>query len=104
MYLGFQALIVRDQCRKLASLVQPRSQETRDLLDHGLTGQESTVLLGCTTNDNVWSNSREKRDHQKADTMPMQVCSKAQPAQNKVRSANQGLTVDQTYGRRHADN
>ena len=45
--LALQALIVRHQGGKLARLVQARSQQPWDLLDHGLTGQESAVLLGC---------------------------------------------------------
>lgn len=47
MYLALQALIVRDKSGELASLVQTRSQQTRDLLDDSLTSQEGTVLLCC---------------------------------------------------------
>ena len=36
--LALQALIVRHQGGELASLVQTRSQQSWDLLDHGLTG------------------------------------------------------------------
>ena len=46
-HLALQTLLVRHQGWKLASLVQPRSQQTRDLLDDCLTGQEGTVLLSC---------------------------------------------------------
>ena len=40
---------MRDQGWELASLVQSRSQQTGNLLDDCFTGQEGTVLLGCTT-------------------------------------------------------
>ena len=52
-YLGFQALIVGDQGGELARLVQAGSQQTWDLLDHCLTGQETTVLLGCRQTDRI---------------------------------------------------
>ena len=47
VYLALQALVVRHQGGKLASLVEAGSQQSWYLLDHGLTGQEGTVLLGC---------------------------------------------------------
>ncbi len=48
-YLALQALIVGHQGGELASLVQTRSQQTWDLLDDCLTGQEGTVFLSCTS-------------------------------------------------------
>ena len=51
-YLALQALIVRHQSGELASLVQTGSQQTWDLLDHCLTGQESAVLLSCIEHTN----------------------------------------------------
>lgn len=46
IHLGIQVLIVGEQGRELASLVQPRAQDTRNLLDQGLRGQEGIVFLG----------------------------------------------------------
>ena len=46
-YLALQALVVGHQGRELAGLVQPRPQQSGDLLDNSLTGQEGAVLLGC---------------------------------------------------------
>ncbi len=49
MYLALQALVVGHQGGELAGLVQTRSQQTWDLLDDCLTGQEGTVLLSCAS-------------------------------------------------------
>lgn len=46
VHLGHHVLIVSEQGGELASLVQPRAQDTRDLLDQRLRGQEGIVLLG----------------------------------------------------------
>lgn len=46
IHLGHHVLIVGEQGGELASLVQPRSQDTRDLLDQRLRGQEGIILLG----------------------------------------------------------
>lgn len=45
VHLGHHVLIVSEQGGELASLVQPRAQDTRDLLDQRLRGQEGIVLL-----------------------------------------------------------
>lgn len=45
--LGHHGLPMGQSRRELASLVQARSQDTRNLLDQGVRGQEGTVLLGC---------------------------------------------------------
>ena len=37
-----------DGGRELAGLVQTGTEQTWDLLDHSLRGQESVVALGCT--------------------------------------------------------
>lgn len=45
--LGCHALIVGKETRELTGLVQTRTQETGDLTDDGLRGEESIILLGC---------------------------------------------------------
>lgn len=39
--------------RELASLVQPRTEQTGDLLDQRLTGKEGIILLGCSVQDSM---------------------------------------------------
>lgn len=46
VHLGIHVLVVGEQGGELAGLVQPRTQDTRDLLDKRLRGQEGIVLLG----------------------------------------------------------
>ena len=46
VHLGIHVLIVGEQRGELAGLVQSRAQDTRDLLDQRLRGQEGVVLLG----------------------------------------------------------
>lgn len=46
VHLGIHVLIVGEQGGEFASLVQPRTQDTRDLLDQRLGSQEGVVLLG----------------------------------------------------------
>lgn len=48
VHLGHHVLVVSEQGGELASLVQPRAQDTRNLLDQRLGGQEGVVLLGYT--------------------------------------------------------
>lgn len=45
IYFGDQVLVMGEQRGKLSSLVKAGTQNTRDLLDQGLGGQESIVLL-----------------------------------------------------------
>lgn len=47
VHLGHQVLIVSEERREFAGFVQARTQDSRDLLDQGLGGQEGIVLLGC---------------------------------------------------------
>lgn len=47
VHLGHQVLIVSEERREFASFVQAWTQDSRDLLDQGLGGQEGIVLLGC---------------------------------------------------------
>lgn len=44
--LLLEVLTMRDGRRELAGLGQTRAQQTRDLLDEGIRGQEGVVLLG----------------------------------------------------------
>lgn len=44
-----------DGGRELAGLVQTRAQQTRDLLDHAVRGQESVVALGCSKEEGTQS-------------------------------------------------
>lgn len=46
LHLGVEVLIVGQKGGELASLVEPRAEDTRDLLDQGLRSQESVILLG----------------------------------------------------------
>lgn len=46
IHLGIHVLIVGEQRGELASLVQTRTQDTRDLLDQRLRSEEGIVLLG----------------------------------------------------------
>lgn len=46
IHLGIHVFVVGEQGGELAGLVQPRAQDTRDLLDQRLRGQEGVVLLG----------------------------------------------------------
>jgi hypothetical protein len=41
-----QGIVVRDGSRELTDLVETRTQETRNLLDQSIGGEESIVLLG----------------------------------------------------------
>lgn len=43
-------LLVGEQTRELASLVQTRTKETGNLLDQGLRRKEGVVFLGCKQN------------------------------------------------------
>lgn len=45
IYFGDQVLVMGEQRGKLSCLVKARTQDTRDLLDQGLGGQESIVFL-----------------------------------------------------------
>lgn len=47
VHLGHQVLVVREEGWELASFVQARPQDSRNLLDQGLRSQEGIVLLGC---------------------------------------------------------
>lgn len=46
IHLGIQVLIVGEQGGELAGLVQARAQDTGDLLDQRLGGQEGIIFLG----------------------------------------------------------
>lgn len=46
IHLGSHVLVVGEQGGELAGLVQSRTEDTRDLLDQRLRGQEGVVLLG----------------------------------------------------------
>lgn len=49
--LDVEVLVVGEQGGEFASLVEPRPQDTRDLLDQRFRGQEGIILLGCSGRD-----------------------------------------------------
>lgn len=46
VHLLFEVVVVGEHGGELPSLAQPRPQETRDLLDQTVRGQECIILLG----------------------------------------------------------
>lgn len=47
-----------DGSRELASLVEARAEQTRDLLDDGVRGQERVVALGCASKGRACTGQR----------------------------------------------
>lgn len=47
IHLGVQVLIVGEKRWELSGFVQARTQNTRDLLNQGLGGQEGIIFLCC---------------------------------------------------------